>query len=153
MFTVRYWFSAVMKIDGCDINHVWRCSAAQPYLFYWSASDFTLLLHARYLGQSIHYAQKERTKIYTPFFFLILSEAGNVPTTYPDSIVKDMDLKPNEIQELMKNKITWQKFVSAASTMPSKDDKWWWWFLPRQSHISTQAQHVSERVHILFVFM
>ena len=43
-------------------------------------------------------------------------------TTYPDSIVKDLDLEPNEIQQLMKNK-TWRKFLSAASTIPSKDDK------------------------------
>ena len=40
-----------------------------------------------------------------------------------DNIVKDLDLEPNEIQQIMKNKITWRKFVSAASTIPSKDDK------------------------------
>ena len=50
---------------------------------------------------------------------VILSEAGNVP--HP-GIVKDLDLEPNEIQQLMKNKTTWCKFVSAASTIPSKDD-------------------------------
>ena len=41
-------------------------------------------------------------------------------TTYPDSIVKDLDLEPNEIQQLMKNKTTWRKFVSDASTIPSE---------------------------------
>ena len=55
----------------------------------------------------------------------ILSETGNVYhlSGYPDSIVKDLDLEPNEIQQLMKNKITWRKFVSAASTISSKDDE------------------------------
>ena len=41
---------------------------------------------------------------------------------YPDSIVKDLDLEPNEIQQLMKDNTVWRKFVSAASTIPSKDD-------------------------------
>ena len=31
--------------------------------------------------------------------------------------------KEQEIQQIMKNKITWRRFVSAASTIPSKDDK------------------------------
>ena len=50
------------------------------------------------------------------------SKRGRKCTTYPDSIVKDLDLEPNEIQQLMKDKTVWRKFVSAASTIPSKDD-------------------------------
>ena len=54
---------------------------------------------------------------------VILSEAGKgKKCTYPDSIVKDLDLEPNEIQLLMKNKTIWRKFVSAASIIPSKDN-------------------------------
>ena len=34
------------------------------------------------------------------------SKRGRKCTTYPDSIVKDLDLEPNEIQQLMKNKTT-----------------------------------------------
>ena len=42
------------------------------------------------------------------------SKRGRKCTTYPESIVKDLDLEPNEIQQLMmKNKTTWHKFVSA----------------------------------------
>ena len=48
------------------------------------------------------------------------SKRGRKCTTYPDSIVKDLDLEPNEIQQLMKDKTVWRKFVSAASTIPSK---------------------------------
>ena len=51
----------------------------------------------------------------------IISEAGNVP--HPDRIVKDRELEPNEIQQLMKNKTTWHQFVSGASAIPFKDDK------------------------------
>ena len=46
------------------------------------------------------------------------SKRGRKCTT-PDSIVKDLDLEPNEIQQLMKDKTVWRKFVSAASTIPS----------------------------------
>ena len=45
------------------------------------------------------------------------SKRGRKCTTYPDSIVKDLDLEPNELMQLMKNKTTWRKFVSAASTI------------------------------------
>ena len=50
------------------------------------------------------------------------SKRGRKCTTYPDSIVKDLDLEPNQIQQLMTNKITWRKFVLAASTIPSDDN-------------------------------
>ena len=46
-------------------------------------------------------------------------------TTYHDSISKDLDLEPKEIQQLMLNKLAWRKFVTAASNISSKDD-WWW---------------------------
>ena len=52
------------------------------------------------------------------------SKRGGKRTTYPDSIVKYLDLEPNEIQLLMKDTTSWRKFVSAASSIPSKDDTW-----------------------------
>ena len=45
-------------------------------------------------------------------------------TTYPDSISKDLDLEPNEVQQLMLDKLAWMKsFVAAASNISSKDDQ------------------------------
>ena len=44
-------------------------------------------------------------------------------TTYPDSISKDLDLEPNEVQQLMLDKLARRKFVTAASNIPSKDDR------------------------------
>ena len=50
------------------------------------------------------------------------SKRGRKCTTYSDSIVKDLDQEPNQIQQLMMNTTIWRKFVSAASTIPFKDD-------------------------------
>ena len=51
------------------------------------------------------------------------SSRGRRSTTYPDSISKDLDLEPNEVQQLMLDKLAWRKFVTAASNIPSKDDR------------------------------
>ena len=55
-------------------------------------------------------------------FLFVRRENTGVERAMTDSIVKYLNLEPNEIQQIMKNKITWRKFVSAASTIPSKDD-------------------------------
>ena len=54
------------------------------------------------------------------------SSCGRRSTTYPNSISKDLDLEPNEVQQLMLDKLAWKKFVTTASNIPSKDDRWWW---------------------------
>ena len=48
---------------------------------------------------------------------------GRKSTMYPDSISKDLDLESNEVQQLMLDKLAWRTFVTAASNIPSKDDR------------------------------
>ena len=33
---------------------------------------------------------------------------------YPDSISKDLDIEPNEVQQLILDTLAWRKFVTAA---------------------------------------
>ena len=65
-----------------------------------------------------------QTLFWTPKWrpFILWQEIHHL---YPDSISKDLDLAPNEVQQLMLDKLAWRKFVTAASIIPSKDDRWW----------------------------
>ena len=52
-----------------------------------------------------------------------LSKRGRRTLSYPDTIVNDIGLESSEIQHLMNDKATWFQFVTAASGIPSKDDR------------------------------
>ena len=54
----------------------------------------------------------------------------------------------------MMDNLAWRKFVTAASIIPSKDDRWWWWWWWRNFvEFFLNAPTISVNLEIIKIFL